>query len=593
MSKPPKKTKVTKSGLKEALKIFKYIKPYKWYFIFGMVLLVLGSMIFMAIPGLASEMANAATGKSKFNYTVNQYAIILGVIILVQGLFAFLRTVSFAVVSERGMAAVRNDLYSTLIRKSYSFYEQSRVGELTSRLTTDIEQLQQAFSITLAEFLRQIVQLVIGIIYLAYFAPKLSLTMLLTFPFIVISAVVFGRYIRKLSRERQDALANSNTVVEETLQSFSAVKAYTNEWYESIRYSKSIDEVIQISLRFAKIRGVFFVFIISILFGAIVFILWRGALLVQSGDMLIGDLFGFILYTGIIGGSIAGLGNLYTQLAGAIGATERVQEMLDSDTEVRMQYDNDKPLERFHGDIKFENVKFSYPTRKDITVLKDIDLVIPSGSKVALVGQSGSGKSTIVQLLMRFYDLNSGSISIDDKEVSEYEITNYRRNIGIVPQEVMLFGGTIRENILYGRPDASDADIIEAAAQSNSLEFIESFPEQFETVVGERGIKLSGGQRQRIAIARAILKDPSILLLDEATSSLDAESEQVVQEALNNLMKGRTSIIIAHRLATIRDVDTIYVIEHGKIVEEGNHDNLMQLSDGIYKSLANLQFTLN
>ena len=591
MSQAKPKTKVTKTGIKQALKIFRYIKPYKWYFIFGMVLLVLGSMIFMSIPGLASEMANAATGKSKFNYSVNEYAIILAVIILIQGLFAFLRTVSFAVVSERGMAAVRNDLYGTLIRKSYSFYEQSRVGELTSRLTTDIEQLQQAFSITLAEFLRQIVQLIIGVIYLAYFAPKLSLTMLLTFPFIVVSAVVFGRYIRKLSRERQDALANSNTVVEETLQSFSAVKAYTNEWYESIRYSKSIEEVVQISLRFAKIRGVFFVFIISVLFGAIVFILWRGSLLVQSGDMLIGDLFGFILYTGIIGGSIAGLGNLYTQLAGAIGATERVQEMLDSETEVDLEA-SATPLKRFNGNIEFKNVKFSYPTRQDITVLKNIDLVIPSGSKVALVGQSGSGKSTIVQLLMRFYDLDSGLISIDGKEVSEYEIINYRKNIGIVPQEVILFGGTIKENILYGRPDATHEDVIAAAAQSNSLEFIESFPEKFETVVGERGIKLSGGQRQRIAIARAILKDPSILLLDEATSSLDAESEQVVQEALNNLMKGRTSIIIAHRLATIRDVDTIYVIEHGKIVEEGNHEKLMQLSDGIYKSLANLQFTI-
>lgn len=592
MSKPKPKVKVTKTSLREAIKIFRYIKPYRGYFIFGMILLVLGSAIFMAIPALASEMANAAVGKANFNYSVDQLAIILGVVVVIQGLFAFLRTVSFAIVSEKGMAAVRNDLYSTLIRKSYSFYEQSRVGELTSRLTTDIEQLQQAFSHVLAEFLRQLVQLVIGIFYLAYFAPKLSLTMLLTFPFVVVSAMVFGRYIRKLSRDRQDALAKSNTVVEETLQSFSAVKAYTNEWYESIRYGNSIKEVVKISLKFARIRGVFFVFIISILFGAIIFILWRGALLVQSGEMLVGDLFGFILYTGIIGGSIAGLGTLYTQLAGSIGATERVQEMLDSDTEVNAQTEN-LPVKRFKGDIKFEGVKFSYPTRKDVTVLKDIDLTIPSGSKVALVGQSGSGKSTIVSLLMRFYKLDQGRITIDDKDVEEYEITNFRKNIGIVPQEVILFGGTIRENILYGRPDANEEDIMEAARLSNSKEFIDSFPEKLETVVGERGIKLSGGQRQRIAIARAILKDPSILLLDEATSSLDAESEQVVQEALNNLMKGRTSIIIAHRLATIRDVDTIYVIDKGEIVEEGNHDNLMQLADGIYKSLANLQFTLN
>lgn len=584
------RVKITKEGFSSSLKIFRYIRPYKWYFIFGLTVLVIGSFIFMLIPGLASEMANAAAGESKYPFTVNQYAAFLACLVLLQGLLSFLRTVAFAVVSERGMASVRTDLYNSLICQPYSYYEQHRIGELSSRLTTDVEKLQQAFSITLAEFLRQIVQLIVGLVILGYFAPKLSLTMLLTFPVIVIAAMVFGRYIRKLSRKRQDALADSNTVVDETLQAFSAVKAYTNEWFESLRYRKSIDEIVNISLHFAKVRGVFFIFIISILFGGIIFLLWRGALLVETGEMTIADLFGFILYTGIIGGSIAGLGNLYTQLASAIGATERVQEMLEAIPEVQVEEGKSSLSTKYRGDIQFSNVKFSYPTRKDIVVLKDIDLKIDAGRQVALVGQSGSGKSTIVQLLMKFYPLDEGTITVDGQDIENYNLSEYRKNIGIVPQEVLLFGGTIRENILYGRPDAVEEEIVEAAKQSNSWEFISSFPDGLDTIVGERGIKLSGGQRQRIAIARAILKDPAILILDEATSSLDAESEQVVQDALNKLMEGRTSIIIAHRLSTIREVDTIYVIDNGKIVEQGDHDQLMTMDKGIYRSLAILQF---
>lgn len=589
---PQKKTKISKESFSNFLGIFRYIRPYMTYFIVGMIMLVLGSVIFMAIPGLASEMANAASGKARFPITVNQYAMILAVVVFVQGLLSYGRVVCFANVSERGMAAVRKDLYEKIICQPYTYYEHNRIGEITSRLTVDISSLQQAFAVTLAEFLRQIVQLLVGVIYLIYFAPKLSLTMLLTFPFIVIGAMVFGRYIRKLSRRRQDALAESNTIVEETLQSFSAVKAFTNEWYESVRYTNSIGEVVKISLHFAQIRGVFFIFIISILFGGIIFILWRGALLVQSGEMLVGDLFGFILYTGIIGGSIAGLGSLYATLASAIGATERVQELLDKDVEVTLADGKDTSFERFNGDVEFRNVEFSYPTRKDVTVLKDIDLTINKGQSIALVGQSGSGKSTIVQLIMRFFDIDSGEILIDGKDLKSYNVSAYRKNIGTVPQEVILFGGTIRENISYGKPNATQAQIERAAEQANCMEFITGFPEGFDTMVGERGIKLSGGQRQRIAIARAILKDPSILILDEATSSLDAESEAIVQEALNNLMNGRTTIIIAHRLATIRDVDRIYVIDKGRIVEAGTHGELMQNDNGIYKSLAVLQFEM-
>jgi len=311
--------------------------------------------------------------------------------------------------------------------------------------------------------------------------------------------------------------------------------------------------------------------------------------MVQAGTMEAGDLFTFIIYTGIIGGAIASFGSLYTQITGALGATERILEILDSDSELKV--DSYKGTElKIKGDVDYVDVSFAYPTRKDIQVLKNINLNIKAGQKIALVGQSGGGKSTIVQLLMHFYKTSGGQILVDGKDISQYDLASFRRNIGIVPQEVILFGGTIRENIAYGKPGADESEIIAAARSSNSWEFISSFPDGLDTVVGERGIKLSGGQRQRIAIARALLKDPRILILDEATSSLDAESERLVQEALDKLMQGRTSIIIAHRLATIKEVDRIYVLEDGKIVESGTHEQLITQPEGVYSSLAKLQF---
>jgi len=588
------KVKLTKKNVGDALKVFKYIKPYMGYFIGGMIFLVLGSLMFMVFPGAAGEMANVANGtpKQNFDFTVSDYGWIFLIVVVGQGVFSYFRTVLFAVVSERGMADLRNDLYAKIITQRVSFFEERRVGELTSRITADVEQLQSAFSVTLAEFVRQIITLVVGISILVYLTPTLSLIMFLTLPVVVIIAMIFGRYIRQLSKKRQDQLAETNTIVEETFQSFTVVKSFANEWYESARYARSVDEIVKISLNFAKVKGLFFVFILTVLFGAIFFILWRGALMVQDPnvDMEVGDLFSFILYTTFIGGAIASFGSLFTSLASAVGATERVQSILDSEGEINIDDYINEPEINLNVDIEFRDVEFSYPTRKDMQVLKGINLHIKAGEKVALVGQSGSGKSTIVQLLMKFYDLDKGEIVVGGKSLKEYPLTAYRRGIGVVPQEVILFGGTIKENILYGNPKATDEQILEASKQSNSQEFIERFPEGLETVVGERGVKLSGGQRQRIAIARAILKDPKVLLLDEATSSLDAESERVVQEALDRLMEGRTSIIIAHRLSTIRDVDCIYVLDEGKIVEKGTHDELYTKENGAYQQLAKLQF---
>lgn len=594
MAEEKKKARITKAGLGSALSMFRYLKPYSGYFYGALILLVIGSTLMMAIMGIPGQMVSAATdeinGTPLFDFDLNTWGLIMFGILALRAILSFVQTILFAQVSERGMADVRKDVYKKLITQPMDYFEQFRVGELTSRITADVEQLQAVFSVTLAEFIRQIMILILGITVLAFLMPRLFLVMLLTIPAVVVLAMVFGRYIRKLSKKRQDQLAKTNTIVEETFQNFSVVKAFANEGYETNRYGDSIWEMVKISLSYAKVRGLFFAFIIFLLFGSILFILWRGAYMVQNGQMDAGSLLSFVIYTVMIGGAIASLGNLYTSIAGALGATERVKEILDQPSELEVV--EERPSLKLTGDIAFKDVHFNYPSRPDMAVLKGIELKIKAGEKVALVGQSGSGKSTIVRLLMNFYKLDKGEITVDDALINSYDLGAYRHNIGIVPQEVILFGGTIKENLRYGRPGATDEEIKQAAIKANCWEFITGFPEGMETLVGERGIKLSGGQKQRVAIARAILKDPVILLLDEATSSLDAESEKVVQEAMDVLMEGRTSIIIAHRLSTIREVDRIYVMEGGQIVEQGTHQQLTEKEGGIYKNLARLQFDI-
>lgn len=585
------KVKLSKDGLKKARILFSYLKEFKYYFFVGMLSLVLSSSIFMIFPIAGGELLNVATGEGRFPLTINEIGIGLLVILIIQGGFSYIRVWTFAIVSEKGMANIRKAFYAKLVSLPITFFEENRVGNLTSRSASDVQQLQDAISITFAEFVRQIITLVLGIVILVVMTGRLTLLMLATLPFVVISAYYFGRYIRKLSRERQDELAETNTIIEETLQAIYAVKSYTNEWFEVLRYGKSIDKVVDISLKYAKIRGVFFVYIIAVLFGVMFFILWQGAKMVENGTMLPGDLVTFITLSGFIGGSIAGLSNLYTQLVKAIGSTERIAEILDVTSELEPKDGEASEFEPLTGDIIYNDVQFRYPSRLDVPILQGVNLEIKGGQTVALVGSSGSGKSTIVQLLMRFYNINSGNITVNDKSIYDYNITELRKNLAVVPQEVILFGGTIQENIEYGKPGASKEEIMEAARQANAIEFIERFPEGLETIVGDRGVKLSGGQRQRIAIARAILRNPSILLLDEATSALDAESERVVQDALNNLMRGRTSIVIAHRLATIREADCIYVLDNGEIIEKGTHEELSE-KDGAYNALAKLQFEM-
>ncbi|SKC76103.1 ABC transporter ATP-binding protein [Ohtaekwangia koreensis] len=580
------KRRINKNSLKQLTGIFKFMLPYKSLFIFGLIALVLSSVTLMAFPRLSGELLDIASGKPKYFSTINQAALALLAILFVQGIFSFIRVYTFSIVTERGMADVRKSIYRKIIWMPLTFFDNRRVGELMSRMVSDIETLQGAFSFTLAELMRQVITLITGTVIIFYLAPTLTGFMLLTFPVIVLSALIFGKFIRKLSKKTQDKLAEANVIVEESFQSVSVVKSFTNELFEIKRYTKTINEVVSIALHSARYRSLFVSFIIFVVFGGIVAVGWYGAKLVQTGEITTGELFSFILYTSFIGFSIAGLGDIYSQLQRSIGASERVLDILGEKDEEESTVS--API-KLQGKISFEDVSFSYPTRADFTVLKGLNFNIAPGEKIALVGQSGSGKSTIINLLMRFYSIHTGAIKVDDKNIYDFNLTAYRHNIGIVPQEVILFGGTILENIAYGKPDATVDEIREAAGKANALEFIERFPEKFETVVGERGVKLSGGQRQRIAIARAILKNPSILILDEATSSLDAHSEVLVQQALETLMEGRTSIIIAHRLSTIKKVDRIFVIKEGMLAETGSHAELTQLNNGIYSNLLKLQ----
>jgi len=614
------KKKVTKEGFKKALKIFRFTLPYKGTFAIGFIFLVLSQITSMSVPLLMGQMVGAIVSPKKLsaavqtpnmmggnigiqkfqnifsstnNLTLNEVTFLFVALLIMQAAFSFLRVYTFSRVSERSMRDLRKELYTKIITLPISFFEKSRVGELMSRITSDVTQLQDVLSITLAELFRQVFTLVGGVVLISMLSGKLTLFMLSTFPFLVLAAIVFGKFIRKNSKKVQDELAQTNIIVEETLQSVNVVKAFTNERLEVNRYDTSIQRVVDYALKAATFRGGFISFIISVLFGGVVGVVWYGGNLVLTGELAFQDLFTFILYTGFIGGSVGGLGDMYAQIQRTVGASERILEILDEESEV----DVSKKLvfKKADGNIIFDKVGFAYPSRPDVTVLKELSLTIKSGEKIAIVGHSGAGKSTIVQLLMKLYPLKNGKITIDGQNIATQDVTELRSNIAIVPQEVMLFGGTIYENIAYGKPNATHQEVLDAAQKANAYEFIESFPDKFETVVGERGVKLSGGQRQRVAIARAILKDPSILILDEATSALDSESEKLVQDALDELMKNRTTIIIAHRLATIRNVDTIYVLKDGEIAESGSHDELILKAEnspegGIYANLVKLQF---
>jgi ABC-type multidrug transport system fused ATPase/permease subunit len=583
------KSKITASSLQKATVIFRFAGKHQWKFYVGLLFLVFTGGTALAFPKLMGMLIDCV--KNKDNDQANLIAGGLLVILFLQSIFSFFRLSLFVNFTENTLANLRLALYSNLVKLPMSFFSQKRVGELNSRISSDITQIQDTLTSTIAEFLRQFILIVGGVLLLANESIKLTLLMLSVVPLVAIAAVVFGRFIRKYSKNVQDKVAESQVIVEETMQGISIVKAFANEWYEIARYNLKIKEVVSIAIKGGKYRGYFASFIIFCLFGAIVAVVWYGVQLSISGEMSVGQLISFVLYSTFVGASFGGIAELYAQIQKAIGATERVFELLDETPEKINSNKEKVEIQKIKGTVEFKNVAFSYPSRKEIKVLKNVNFSANFGQKIAIVGPSGTGKSTIASLLLRFYNIDNGEILIDGKSIYDYDLENLRGNMSIVPQDVILFGGTIKENIAYGKPNATDQEILVAAKQANAYQFIESFPEKFETIVGERGIKLSGGQRQRIAIARALLKNPSILILDEATSALDSESEKLVQEALEILMEGRTSIIIAHRLSTIRSADQILVLDNGIIAEHGTHQDLIVLENGIYKNLSNLQFS--
>lgn len=416
--------------------------------------------------------------------------------------------------------------------------------------------------------------------------------MLAIVPLVFILVGFFGRYIRKLSKKAQAQVADSNTIVEETLQGVQSVKAFTNESYEMNRYRKITEEIALTGIKNGVIRGAFSSFVILGIFGTMVAVIWKGAALLGAGEISTGDLFSFVIYTVFIGGTIGGLADVFARVQKFIGATEDLFDIFNEVPEAVGEEVESVKGQAFNGQIRFENVSFSYPSRTDFKVLDNISLEVAPGSLVALVGHSGAGKSTLVNLLLRLYEPVSGKITFDGTDSAGIPLPVLRSQMAVVPQDIFLFGGTIRENIAYGRIGATPEMVEEAAKQANAWDFISKFPEGLDTLVGERGTQLSGGQRQRIAIARAVLKDPRILILDEATSSLDSENEKLVQDALEKLMKGRTSVVIAHRLSTIRRADLILVMDNGKIAEYGKHEDLLKSDKGIYKSLSELQMNL-
>jgi ABC-type multidrug transport system fused ATPase/permease subunit len=585
------KAKINKTSLKKALRIFNYTGKHKWKLYLGMVFLLLTGGTALLFPMMLGNLIK--TIEQKDFSTINNIGLYLIIVLSLQSVFSYFRIYLFVNYTENTLASLRQAVYAHLIQLPMSFFVQQRVGDLNSRMSADISQIQDTLTTTIAEFLRQFMLVVGGIILLLYISPKLTLMMLAIVPVVAVAAVIFGRFIRKTSKEVQEKIAQSNTVIEETLQGITNVKAFANEFFENARYKKSTEEIVVNAIKGGTYRGGFASFIIFCLFGSIVAVIWYGVYLASQNQLLIGDLISFILYSAFVGASFGGIAELYAQIQKAIGSVERVFEILDEQPETLDINSDHTNINRVDGNVRFENIAFTYPSRKEIQVLKNISLEAKKGETIAVVGPSGSGKSTLIGLLLRFYDPEKGTLYIDEKDAKSYSLTELRNNMAIVPQDVLLFGGTIKENIAYGKPNASISEINEAARKANALEFIDTFPEKFETIVGERGIKLSGGQRQRIAIARAVLKDPSILILDEATSSLDSESERVVQEALDKLMVGRTSFVIAHRLSTIRKADKIVVIDKGVVRESGTHDELMQLENGMYRTLSNLQTQLN
>jgi len=600
------KPRLRSEDWKRSFRVLGYLRPYWIPFSIGLVLLALSAVLVVIITallglllvpdyggslpggGLTEWIISSIPVREEWGATGLTLAALIG-LLLIQGVFSFFRVYLFSYVSERAMLSLRSDTFRTIIGMPMQFFNERRVGDLVSRISADITTIQETLTVTAAEFIRQTIIIIIGVGWLVSQSYKLSLVMLASLPVIIVLIAVFGRYIRKLGKQTQDKVAESGVIVNDALTGIINVKSFANEGYETNRYTDSVRKIRDFAMKSAVWRGMFGTFIIIFLFGALGLVMGVGAWLQQTGELSKEILPQFIMITGLVAGSIGGLASQMGSLQRSFGTISSVMELLEMTPE-SVSAEAPRTLPGFRGNIRFENVHFAYPSRPDIAVLRGVSFEVMEGQQVALVGASGSGKSTIASMVLRFYDPQKGQLLFDGKEAREYELTTLRSQVALVPQEVILFGGTIRENIAYGKPGASEEEIIDAAQKANAWDFISTFPSGLETLVGERGIQLSGGQRQRIAIARAVLRNPAVLILDEATSSLDSESEKLVQSALDTLMQSRTSLVIAHRLSTIRNADQIVVLDQGEVKERGTHAELMSRSGGIYRKLVELQY---
>jgi ABC-type multidrug transport system fused ATPase/permease subunit len=601
---PPVRMSV--EGLRQTIGLFRYLRPYRVKFAAAQGFLLASALAGLAFPYFTGRLIDAAGRPSRgataeafagaASLGVDRIALVLLLVLAMRSCCSYFQACWLREVGERSLADLRRDVYGRLIRLPMAFFAGRRVGELGSRLAADLTAIQGTMTGAIPILLGQVVVLAGGLTLIALTSGRLTLVMISTLPVAIGMSMAFGGRVRRVSREVQDRLADTSVIVEETLQGIAGVKAFTNEAYETARYRAGVESMIGVMLRGVREQGAFESFVGFILFASMIPTMWYGARLVESGALTFGSLTQFLLYTTYLGGAMGQFARLYGEWQRAMGATHRVRELLAEEPE---ELDGPPAVAPgrppatpgpIAGRIDFEGVTFAYPSRKGVDVLRGLTLSAEAGQRIALVGPSGAGKSTIVSLLLRFYDPESGRVRIDGRDARDYPLRQLRGRMAIVPQDVLLFGGTIAENIAYGRPGAGDAEIEDAARRANAHDFIAGFPDGYRTVVGDRGMKLSGGQRQRVAIARAILRDPAILILDEATSSLDSESERLVQQALDILMRGRTSVIIAHRLATVRRVDCIFVIKDGRVVESGTHEQLSAREDGVYRTLAELQF---